>query len=206
MNDKLILIGGGGHCKSCIDVIEQKRIHTITGILDQTASVGGTVLGYNIIGTDEDIAGLAAGHHFLITVGQIKSPEIRMTIYRKILEAGGYLASVISPRAYVSPHALVGPGTIVMHGATINAGAEVGTNCIINSHALVEHDAVIGDHCHIATGAIINGGAVVGRGCFVGSHAMLREYIHVNDNLIIGGGETILHDRLAPEPSGRPRK
>ena len=32
---KLILLGGGGHCKSCIDVIEQESKYTIEGILDK---------------------------------------------------------------------------------------------------------------------------------------------------------------------------
>ena len=32
--DKIILIGGGGHCKSCIDVIEQEGRFTIAGIVD----------------------------------------------------------------------------------------------------------------------------------------------------------------------------
>ena len=32
--NNLILIGGGGHCKSCIDVIEQENKFNITGILD----------------------------------------------------------------------------------------------------------------------------------------------------------------------------
>ncbi len=43
---KIILIGGGGHCKSCIDVIEQEGRFQITGIVDvpekmhQKAEVG----------------------------------------------------------------------------------------------------------------------------------------------------------------------
>jgi len=30
----IILIGGGGHCLSCIDVIEQTGLYQIIGILD----------------------------------------------------------------------------------------------------------------------------------------------------------------------------
>ena len=32
---KIILIGGGGHCKSCIDVIESEKKYTIKGILEK---------------------------------------------------------------------------------------------------------------------------------------------------------------------------
>ena len=32
---EIILIGGGGHCKSVIDVIEQENRFTIAGIIDK---------------------------------------------------------------------------------------------------------------------------------------------------------------------------
>lgn len=31
---EIILIGGGGHCKACIDVIETERKYRIAGIID----------------------------------------------------------------------------------------------------------------------------------------------------------------------------
>ena len=34
MKEEIILIGGGGHCKSCIDVIEQEGKYQIAGIVD----------------------------------------------------------------------------------------------------------------------------------------------------------------------------
>jgi len=33
MKEQIILIGGGGHCKSCIDVIEQKGRFAIAGTI-----------------------------------------------------------------------------------------------------------------------------------------------------------------------------
>ncbi len=38
----IILIGGGGHCKACIDVIEQENKYTIAGIIDVPEKVGQT--------------------------------------------------------------------------------------------------------------------------------------------------------------------
>ena len=51
---KLILVGGGGHCKSVIDVAESAGFNII-GILDTSDNVGKKVLNYKIIGTDIDI-------------------------------------------------------------------------------------------------------------------------------------------------------
>jgi len=188
MKNPLILIGGGGHCKACIDVIEQEDHYAIAGILDKAELVGTRIFDYPIIGTDEEIVQLAKNHHFLITVGQIKSPAPRLAIYEKLKTAGGKIATIISPRAYLSAHARIGEGSIVMHGATVNAGASIGNNCIINSHALVEHDAIIHDHCHIATGAIINGGVEVGAQTFIGSRVMTREYLSIGAQSFVAGG------------------
>ena len=189
----LILIGGGGHCKSCIDVIEQSGIYQIAGIVDLSEKLHQKIFGYKIIATDDDLPWLANEYkNFLITLGQIKSPEKRIRIFKTLKESGAKLPVIISPLAYVSKHAEIGNGTIIMHHALINAGAKIGSNCIINNKALVEHDAVIGDHCHIATCAVINGGVRVGSGTFFGSNAVSKEYIKIGENTVIGCGAKII--------------
>ena len=199
MKEKIILIGGGGHCKSCIDVIEQEGRFAIAGIVDLAEKVGEKVLGYSVIGTDEDVATLLTSTpNVLITLGQIKTPERRIWLFKKLLEMGARFPVIRSPLAYISPHAEVAEGTIIMHHALVNAGARVGRNCIINTKALVEHDAVIEDHCHIATGAIINGGVRIGTGTFVGSNAVTRESVSIHENAVIGCGAQITKSILTP--------
>lgn len=53
MKEKIILIGGGGHCKSCIDVIEQQGEYQIAGIVDMPKNLYQKVVGYEVIATDE---------------------------------------------------------------------------------------------------------------------------------------------------------
>ena len=190
---KIILIGGGGHCKSCIDVIEQQGVYQIAGIVDVSEKLHQKVLGYEIIATDDDLPRLVNEYeNFLITLGQIKSPGKRIRIFQTLKELGVKLPVIISPLAYVSKHAEIGDGTIIMHQALVNAGAKIGSSCIINNKALIEHDAVIEDHCHIATGDIINGGVKVGRGTFFGSNAVCKEYIEIGENAVIGCGAKII--------------
>jgi sugar O-acyltransferase (sialic acid O-acetyltransferase NeuD family) len=180
MTNPLLLVGGGGHCRSCIDVIEQEGIFTIAGIVDVPEKKQQTVLGYPVIGADADLPELIKSFpNVLITLGQIKSPTRRMELYEDLKRIGARFPVIQSPLAHVSSHAQVGEGTIVMHHALINAGAKVGRNCIINTKSLVEHDAVIEDHCHISTGAIINGGATIGTGSFFGSGSVSAEYVSI---------------------------
>jgi len=192
MKETILLIGGGGHCKSCIDVIEREGGYRIAGIVDKPEKVGDKVLGYPVIGTDADLPELAKSYpNVLITLGQIKSSARRIELFEELQGLGFHFPVIRSPLAYVSPHALIGEGTIIMHHALVNAGAEVGRNCIINTKALIEHDASVEDHCHIATGAIVNGGTAIGTGSFVGSNAVTREYISIPENSVIGFGARI---------------
>lgn len=186
---KLILLGGGGHCKSCIDVIEQEGKYEIIGILDVEELVGQKVLGYEYIGTDEDISKFVyEDYAFLITVGHIKTSSIRQKIFSLLRKNSAQIATVISPRAYVSKYADIGEGTIIMHDSLVNAAASIGENCIINTKALIEHEAVIEDFCHISTSAVINGGAVVKEGSFFGSNAVSKEYVETSRNDFIKAG------------------
>ena len=187
--DKVILIGAGGHTRACIDVIEQEGQLRIAGLVEKDDSTVANNIGYPVIGADDDMEKLRKKYtHALVTVGQIKSPETRIKIY-KILKALKYqLPIVISPSAYISKNAEIGEGTIIMHGALVNAGTRIGANCIINNRALIEHEVKIGDHCHIATGAIVNGEVEVGEGTFIGSGVVTKQSIIVGKNCIIGAG------------------
>lgn len=175
---QLLLIGAGGHCKSCIDVIEQIGEWKIVGIIDRKDSGISEVLGYQVIGCDGDLVELRKQYDCaFVTVGQVHSAELKIKLFNQIKFLGFKQPDLVSPLAYVSKHAKIGEGTILMHGAMVNAAAKVGANCIINSKALIEHDAIIENHCHISTGATINGGVVVGEQSFIGSNATTRQNV-----------------------------
>ena len=187
MNKNLVLIGGGGHCKSVIDVAESAG-YTILGILDKPEEVGKKILAYDVIGVDDDIKNYIDKAEFIITVGFIKNPALRIKLYNKVLEAGGKFATLIAPTAHVSKYATLGMGTVVMHQAVVNAGAIIGNNVIINTFANIEHDVVIGNHSHISTGTMINGDCKVGERVFIGSQSVLANGITISEDIVIGAG------------------
>ena len=187
MQKNLILIGGGGHCKSVIDVAESAG-YNILGILDLAEKVGKHIFDYQVIGTDEDIPDYVGNAEFVITVGFIKNPATRIELFNKVIEAGGEFATIIASTAYVSKYATLGKGTVIMHNAFVNAGAQIGDNCIINTFANIEHDVRIGHHCHISTGAMINGDCTIGEKVFIGSQAVLSNSITVGEEIIVSAG------------------
>lgn len=186
----LVLLGGGGHCKSVIDVAESCGYHVL-GVLDMPETVGNEVLSTKVIGTDDDIPAYVDKAEFVITVGFIKSPATRIALYHRVKDAGGKLATIISSTAIVSRYASIGEGTVVMHHAIVDANAKVGCNVILNTLSNVSHDAVIGDQCHVSTGAIVNGNCKVGKNCFIGSQSVLVNGISVGDDIIVGAGSLV---------------
>jgi sugar O-acyltransferase (sialic acid O-acetyltransferase NeuD family) len=189
--ENLILLGGGGHAKACLDVILSTKKYNVTGYIDMRESILSR-LGIPYLGQDTEISRFVKSAVFLITVGQISRSDIRNKLYQKLKELNASLATVVSPHAYVSPFARLGEGTIIMHDALVQFNALIGANCIINDKALIEHDAQVGMHCHISTGAIINGGVVVGNDVFVGSGAIIRNGIIISNNVVVGAGSNVL--------------
>jgi sugar O-acyltransferase (sialic acid O-acetyltransferase NeuD family) len=193
--DQIILIGGGGHCKACIDVIEAEDSFEIAGIVDVKGKVGQKVLGYKIIASDENLPELAKKFkYFFITIGQTKSPLLRIEKFVLMQNLNVMLPTVASPSAYVSKHAKVGEGTIIMHKAVINAGATIGKNCIVNTGAIIEHDCIIEEHVHISPGAVLSGGVSVSKGAFIGTGATVMQGIKIGKDVIVGAGAVVIND------------
>ena len=193
--DEIILIGAGGHTRSCIDVIELTGLYQIAGLVEKADIQTAENLGYPVIGTDDDLPQLRKKYkNALITVGQIQSAGIRVKLFKLMTDLVYQLPVIVSPRAYVSSHSNIGAGTIIMHDVIVNANAEIGQNCIINNKVLIEHDATVGNHSHVATGAIVNGEVTVGRECFIGSGAVTKQSISIDNNCVIGAGAVIKTD------------
>ncbi|MCP3941170.1 MAG: acetyltransferase [Desulfobacteraceae bacterium] len=197
LKKQIILIGGGGHCRSCIDVIENQNLFEIAGIVEGVGkNTSKAVMGYPVLGCDHDLEALKKRYDYaLITIGQIGSAGLRQKIFNRLKKIGFVLPSIISSLAHVSKHANLGEGTIVMHQAIVNACASIGSNCILNTKCLIEHDTKIGDHTHIATAAVLNGGVVIGSGSFVGSSATIVQGVKLPGNYFFKAGRLIISEK-----------
>lgn len=186
MKDELILIGGGGHCKSVIDVIEDYNQYRIGGIVDIPDKVGENVLGYPVIGSDVDLNELMKQYRFFhITIGHILSNSVRANLFDRLNLQRIQLPVITAKDAYVSRHATIGAGCFVGHKAIINAGVVIGENTIINTGALIEHDSSIGSHCHISTMSTVNAD------CTIGDHSFLSSHAVINRGCVLGERTTV---------------
>jgi sugar O-acyltransferase (sialic acid O-acetyltransferase NeuD family) len=193
--DKIILIGGGGHCNSVIDIIEQENKFEIAGIVDRAEMIGKKTLNYEIIAEDLDLPKLVKEFkYFFITVGHIRSNQLRIKLYETVVFLGGKFPVIVSPLAHVSKHARVLDGTVIMHKATVNPNSFIEQNSIINTGSIIEHGVKVGKHCHISTGAVVNGDCCIKDNCFVGSGSVLVNGITIHENTLVGAGSVVIKD------------
>lgn len=192
----LLLIGGGGHCESVIDVINKNNHFHIVGIVESDESDIREVAGIPVIGRDKDLPQLIKRTpHCVITIGQIGLDLIRQKMFARVKSLDGILPVITSPLAHVAESAKIGEGTVIMHHALVNSGVVIGNNCIVNTKALVEHHSQIGDFCHIATAAVINGDCNIGQNCFIGSGATLKQGVAIASQSVIGAASYV-HDSI----------
>jgi len=190
---KIILIGGGEHCKVVISQVEKLSGFEIVGLIDNNKPKGRFVRGVKVVGTNGDLKSFHKEriNYALITIGSVKDNIKRLELFNMVKEIGFKFPVVISPDAIVDKSVEIGNGTIIMPGCVINADVSIGKNCIINTGAIVEHDCKIGNHCHIAPGVHLSGGIKIGNLSLIGIGSTIIQGIRVGKNVTVGAGSVV---------------
>ena len=193
MNKKILLIGGGGHCKSVLDTLLLLNEYNEIAIVDLFENIGKSIMEIPIIGSDTDLAYLFKdGYEFaFITMGSIGNPKLRIKLYDEISLIGFKIPNIIDISANVSNFTELGKGIFIGKKSIVNAGAIVGNGAIINTGSIIEHDCKIGEFVHIAPGAILGGAVEIGKNSHVGSGAIIKQQIKIGYNSIIGMGSIV---------------
>ena len=191
---RLVLIGGGGHCRSVLDAALRMNAFQEIVILDPRLPVGSMIMGCTVVGNDDKLPELREKgfDNAFITVGSIGDTSLRRKLAEKANLYGFTYPCIIDPSAIVSEFANIEPGVFVGKNAVINAGAKIGKHAIINSVAIVEHDCRVGSFTHVAVGATVCGGCTIEEDAFIGAGATLIQGLNVKKNRFIKAGEVVI--------------
>ena len=187
MKKNILLIGTGGHARSCIDVIESTNQYRVYGLIAKSKSEKNKLQNYKVVGLEKDLKFLFKKVKYaLIAFGGIKKTYSREAIFKRLKKIGYKFPTIQSKHSYVSKNSKISEGTIIMNGSFINFGSKIGKNCIINSKAIIEHDVIVGDNTQISPGAILCGSTSIGDNSFIGAGSVIKENIKVSSNCIVG--------------------
>lgn len=142
----LIILGAGGFGRTVADVARQLGCYATICHLDDKPAEG--VVGPLASFTEH----ISEATEFFVAFGD---NALRLEWLKRLENAGGQLAILVHPTAYVSPEATLQQGSIAMPMAIVNTAVHVGRGCIINCGCIIDHNCIIEEGCHICLGAII---------------------------------------------------
>lgn len=191
---RLLLIGGGGHCRSILDCAISSGRYDQFGIVDFDSSA--SALGIPVVGTDDDLPALLGSgwDSAFISVGSVGSTALRRKLYQKIKDLGFNIPVIADPTAVIAAGTEIGEGSFIGKNAVVNTGSVVGSCVIINTGAIIEHDCKVGDFSHMSPGAILCGQVKVGADSHVGAGTVVRQQITIGDCSLIGAGSVVVQD------------
>jgi sugar O-acyltransferase (sialic acid O-acetyltransferase NeuD family) len=194
--DKIILIGGGGHCQVIVDTLLQSKEYKIFGIVDVKEKVGQKVLGIPIIGVDKDLGiyfrkGI---RHCFISLGSVGNPTLRVKLFNLTKGIGFRFPNIVHPSALISKFVRLGSGNYIAAAVKINAAAQIANNCIINTGTIIEHDCRIGDFVHLAPGVFLSAAVTIGRNSHIGIGSSVIQSIKIGHHTIIGAGSVVVEN------------
>jgi sugar O-acyltransferase (sialic acid O-acetyltransferase NeuD family) len=196
LKPKIVLVGGGGHCKVIVSILQKLDTFFIIGIADFQDKIGKTVLDVCIKYHDEDLKNLLLQNveYAFISLGSIGDPTNRMRLFEMIKNIGFIFPVIISHESIVDKNIEIGEGTVVMPGVIINTGTKIGKNCIINTGSILDHDCILGDHVHIAPGVTLCGSVIVGNRSHIGSGVSVIQNISIGEDVLVAAGAVVVKD------------
>lgn len=188
---RLLMIGGGGHCRSVLDCILSEGVYSEIGIIDNDQSAA--ISGFTVVGTDDDLPKLYNNGwtNAFISVGSIGSTLLRRKLYSMVKEIGFTVPVIVDPSAVIAKDVILDAGVFVGKRAVVNTGSKIGVCAILNTGSIVEHDCDIGSFAHISPGAILCGQISVGSDSHVGAGSVVRQGIKIGHSVLIGVGSIV---------------
>lgn len=196
MSKNILLVGGGGHCKSVLDTLLELDEFSKIGIIDVKENMGKDILGVSVIGCDDDLPQFFTdGYQYaFVTVGSIGNPILRIKLFNILSEIGFEIPNIIDPSAIVSRHTRIETGIFVGKKAVINAGSIIHKGAIINTGSIIEHDCIVGDFAHISPGSVLSGEVQVGKNTHIGANCVIKQQLRIGSDSIIGMGSVVSKD------------
>lgn len=128
---------------------------------------------------------------FVIAIGNPLG-FLRSKLHDVMKKNGLTAISFADPTALICKSASFGDGLQVMPCAIVHNDVKIGTQCIINTKAIVEHDCVLDNGVEIGPGAVLCGRVHVGKNSWIGANATIRPRIEIGENTIIGAGSVVV--------------
>lgn len=192
--EKIVVVGSSGHAKVIIDVIEKEQKYEIAGLIDSFEKVLKEILGYKVLGKEDDLPHLIKTHRIDGGIIAIGDNFIRSIMADKILRVVPEFnfITTIHPNACIGKNVSISDGTAIMAGAILNPNCSVGKFCYLNTHSSIDHDTIMGDYSALEPHASTGGNVSIGDFTAICMGATVIQKVKIGEHCVIGAGATVL--------------
>lgn len=189
-NTKYILIGGGSHASTImeIDNLDKKKV---IGYTDKIK----TNLKLKYIGND----------HFFLKKNKLKNIKLIMAIgsnvylrsllFNKYKKKRYFFETLIDKSAIVSRSSSIGEGSIILKNTIIGSSVKIMENICVHNGSIIEHNSIVKKNSYISPGCVICGNCIIGLNVFLGAKSCLIENINIPNFSIVGAGAVVIKNQ-----------
>lgn len=194
--NSIIICGGGGHAKMCIDILKADNKYNILGILDNSKQKDVQVLGVPVLGK-HNVANLRLLFELGVKnaingIGAVTNHKSREILYDELKSTGFNVPNLIHKNSSVEPSVIMGEGNQIMANATVGSEVSIANNCIINSGVVLSHDSKVDNNVHLSPGSMIAGQVTIGKNTLIGMGTTVYLGANIGSNVIIYNGLNIM--------------
>lgn len=196
MTTPLIIIGGGGHGRELLDVVEamNKIAETFEFVgfaadkyydEAEVEARGARYLG----GVEAALRSVDA--EYVVGIG---SGQARKEIDEIATSCGRSAAVLVHPQSSTGSDVILGPGTVITAGARLTTHIRTGRHVHINVNSTVSHDVRLGDYSTLSPGVAVSGRATIGDLVTLGAGSCVIDRISIGARTTVGAGATVVSD------------
>ena len=193
---EIFIFGASDHARVVIDIVELEGRYRIAGLFDSFKPQGTRVMGYYVLGNEDDFArhalrcGLTRG---IIGIGDNATRQrIAYDLKERVPELE--FVTAVHPSSSMSRSVTLGPGAIVMARCYVGLNTWVGEGAVIATNSIFEHDGVMGEYSTLGAGSTTGGHVTLGEAAAVCLGVTIIHGIQVGARTVVGAGATVLDD------------
>ena len=190
MNEKLAIIGAGGHGKVVGEIALLNQYDTIDFFDDRINEIKN--FPFKVCGNLDQLKNNLKNYDvFFVAIGDNKT---RYDYISWLKKEKNNIVSLIHPKSTISQFSSIEAGSCVMANAAVNPGAYIKEGVIINTSSSIDHDCLIEDCAHISPNCSLSGNVSVGKFTHLGTGTSVHQGINIGHNVKTGVGSKVFKD------------
>ena len=192
--EDVVIIGAGGYGREVAwlieDINKKNPQWNILGFVDDNESMQRKQLGeYKVLGTTDYLM-----EKELNVVIAIANPLIRRKIYNKLENTKNTFPTLIHPSVIYSDSVAFGQGVIVSAGSVVTVDIIIEDFVIIDRGCNMGHDTKISKFSTLLPSATVSGNVHIEENLLIGTGSTIIQGLTIGENSIIGAGAVVTKD------------